>query len=86
MFMTKNIFLLSFRPIRFSFSDNSFAVLYVIYDSLLVQHQYERLIYDASQLLSALGGSVGLTLGLSLFSVASGFLEIIENYVLRSIT
>jgi hypothetical protein len=37
----------------------------VYYDSLTVQRQYERVIYDVPGFLSALGGSMALYLGLS---------------------
>jgi hypothetical protein len=43
-------------------------MFYVYYDSLTVQRQYERLIYDIPGFLSALGGSLGLFLGLSVLS------------------
>ncbi len=43
--------------------------VYVYYDSLLVKHQYERLVYDSPGFLSALGGSLGLYLGLSCLGI-----------------
>ncbi len=42
--------------------------VFVYFDSLNVHRQYERLVYDTPGFLSALGGSVGLYLGLSCFS------------------
>ncbi len=46
--------------------------VYVYYDTLHVRKQYERLIYDLPGFLSALGGSLGLYLGLSCFGVFEG--------------
>ncbi len=46
---------------------NGITTTYVYYDSLTVQRQYERLIYDNPAFMSALGGGLGLWLGFSGF-------------------
>jgi hypothetical protein len=57
---------------RFNTYPNTFKLnqkLFLYYDSLTVQRQYERLIYNVPGFLSVLGGSIGLYLGLSVLSI-----------------
>jgi hypothetical protein len=55
------------------------VVFAVYYDSLTVQRQYERLIYDVPGFLSALGGSMGLYLGLSVLSILFLFVDAVPK-------
>ncbi len=50
--------------------------MFVYYDTVLVKRHFERLIYDLPGFLSALGGSLGLYLGLSCLSVLYGLIEV----------
>jgi hypothetical protein len=58
-----------FRFNSFQAPEKPFLRMYLYYDTLIVQRQYERLIYDVPGFLSALGGSMGLYLGLSVLSI-----------------
>ncbi len=66
-----------FRPVYFRMHDPNFPsrAIYPFYDSVTVEKQYERLIYDLPGFLSALGGSIGLYLGLSCVSVIYTFVD-----------
>ena len=54
-----------------------FYLLFVYYDNLVVPRQFERLVYDTPALISALGGSLGLTLGMSFLSYLWGFIDLV---------
>ncbi len=69
MFTNRTMF---FRP----YMPGSKRVLFPFYDTTVVEKQYERLIYDLPGFLSALGGSVGLYLGLSCVSVIYTFIDV----------
>ncbi len=58
-------------------SDHAGPVLFFFYDSMDVEHREEALVYDLSKLLAAVGGSVGLFLGLNMFKVLSTAVEAI---------
>ncbi len=68
----------SSNSLRFNnFPDpNPRVVIYTYYDHLLVQKQYERLIYDVPGFLSALGGSLGLYLGLSCLTFVYALIDL----------
>jgi hypothetical protein len=57
------------RFISFQAREKPFLRMWVYYNNLIVQRQYERPIYDLPGFLSALGGSMGLFLGLSVLGI-----------------
>ncbi len=52
-----------------------YSYLSLYYDTMNVERRYERLLYDTPGFLSALGGSLGLYLGLSVLGAIFGALE-----------
>ena len=62
--------------------DTSDFDLLVNYETFLIEDKVESLIYDFSTFLSAVGGNLGLFLGLSLFSVYEIFVNILKDRTL----
>ncbi len=56
--------------------------LLVNYETFQIEDTVESLIYDFSSFVSAVGGNLGLFLGLSLFSVYGIFVQIIKDKTL----
>ena len=54
---------------------NEFAQLLKVYSSMLIEEQTETLVYDVVNMLSSVGGNLGLFLGLSCFSCLMYLLE-----------
>ncbi len=65
--------------VSFSLHVHFSLTLYVYYDSIVVPHSSEVLLYNPGGVLSAIGGSLGLFLGFSCLSLAFDFIEIVAN-------
>ena len=59
-------------------------VLFLLYDSLDVEVREEALVYDFSRLVAAVGGSVGLFLGLSMLRIMHSSVEAVGDLFTRS--
>ncbi len=59
------------------------SALFFYYDRTDVKHQYERLIYDVPQLVSALGGSLGLAMGMSFLTSLCSLVDFVEDWMAK---
>ena len=60
---------------------NSSIKMHTYYDTMVVEQQNEILVYDWSRFLSALGGTLGLYLGFSCFTMINGLIDLSKTFI-----
>jgi hypothetical protein len=63
--------------------DNNHSVLYVRYQNPVVEYRISYVNYDLQSWISEIGGTIGLTLGISGLSLVEVVSDAIKNFVLR---
>jgi len=58
---------------------NSFVFVSIGYETLNTELHFESLIYDTGNLLTQIGGNLGLFLGVSCFSILVGLIEFLQK-------
>ena len=60
---------------------NKFARIHVIFSNPIVEYVIEEVSYDLQSLIGEVGGTMGLTVGLSFLSIFEWALDLVKNYL-----